>query len=92
MRLDLSSVLLQWSTGGLFGLWITTRHRVVGIGYGWLLRSIYAVLAAGAAAAAISGGGSGTAASLRDGAAVATAVVAAAALIVSVALRRNGLE
>jgi len=92
MRLDLSSVLLQWSTGGLFGLWITTRHRVVGLGYGWLLRSIYAVLAAGAAAAAISGGGSGAAAGLRDGAAVATAIVAAIALAVSVARRGLGLE
>ena len=27
-------------------LWVTTRHRQVGVGYGWLLRGTYAVLAA----------------------------------------------
>jgi hypothetical protein len=49
IRLDAATVLLQWSTGGLFFLWLTTRRREVGIGYGWLLRSIYAVVAIGAA-------------------------------------------
>jgi hypothetical protein len=92
VRLDLSSVLLQWSTGGLLGLWVTTRHRVLGIGYGWLLRSIFAVLAAGAAAAAMTAGDSGAAALIRDAAAIATAAAAAAALGVSVARRRRGLE
>ena len=29
---------LQWSTGGVLFLWVTTRGREVGIGYGWLLR------------------------------------------------------
>ena len=29
--------------------WVTTRHRLVGLGYGWLLRGIYLVLATGAA-------------------------------------------
>ena len=92
MHLDLSSVLLQWSTGGLLGLWVTTRHRVVGIGYGWLLRGIFGVLAAGAAAAAVTAGGSGVAETIRDGAAIATAGAAAIALGVSYARRRNGLE
>ena len=91
MRLDLASVLLQWSTGGLLGLWVTTRHRIVGLGYGWLLRSIFAVLAAGAAAAAIAGGGSSTAAVVRDCAAVATAGAATVALACSVVRRRFGL-
>jgi hypothetical protein len=31
-------------------LWVTTRHRLVGLGYGWLLRSVYAGLAAAALA------------------------------------------
>ena len=31
---------------GLAFLWVTTRRREVGLGYGWLLRSIYAVIAA----------------------------------------------
>jgi hypothetical protein len=45
-RLDAPTVLLQWSVGGLAFLWFTTRRRMVGIGYGWLLRSTYALLAA----------------------------------------------
>ena len=49
IRLDAATVLLQWATGGLFFLWLTTRRREVGLGYGWLLRSVYAVMAAPAA-------------------------------------------
>lgn len=45
IRLDAATVLLQWVTGGLAFLWVTTRHRQVGIGYGWLLRGTYAALA-----------------------------------------------
>ncbi len=51
IKLDGSLVLLQWATGGLFFLWVTTRHRLVGLGYGWLLRWTYGILAAGAVAA-----------------------------------------
>jgi hypothetical protein len=50
-RLDVATVLLQWATGGLFFLWVTTRHRLVGLGYGWLLRGVFAVMGAGAIAA-----------------------------------------
>lgn len=45
IRLDAATVLLQWSTGGLAFLWVTTRRRTVGLGYGWLLRGTYALLA-----------------------------------------------
>ncbi len=48
IRLDAGLVLLQWATGGLFFLWVTTRHRLVGLGYGWLVRWSYAVIAFGA--------------------------------------------
>ena len=51
IKLDGALVLLQWATGGLFFLWVTTRHRLVGLGYGWLLRWTYAIFAAGALAA-----------------------------------------
>jgi len=30
--------MIQWAAGGLFFLWITTRRREVGLGYGWLQR------------------------------------------------------
>jgi len=38
IRVEAATVLLQWSAGGLFFLWFTTRRREVGLGYGWLLR------------------------------------------------------
>ncbi len=45
MSLDLGTVLLQWATGGLLFFWWTARREVVGIGYGWLLRGVYGVMA-----------------------------------------------
>ncbi|MDP6976458.1 MAG: hypothetical protein QF575_07830 [Acidimicrobiales bacterium] len=47
IELDAATVLLQWSVGGLFFLWVTTRRREVGIGYGWTMRITYGVMAAG---------------------------------------------
>ena len=41
-------MLLQWAVGGMAFCWFTTRRREVGLGYGWLLRSVYAVIALGA--------------------------------------------
>jgi hypothetical protein len=46
IKLDAATVFLQWSVGGLFFLWITGRHRQVGIGYGWSIRLSYMVLLA----------------------------------------------
>ncbi len=48
IRLDAATVLLQWAVGGLAFLWFTTRRRQVGVGYGWLLRSTYLLMAAAA--------------------------------------------
>ena len=42
---NISTFLLQWATGGLFYLWITTRRREVSLGYGWLLRGVYGAIA-----------------------------------------------
>jgi len=47
IRLEVATVLLQWATGGMFFCWFTTRRRVVGLGYGWLLRGTFAVIAVG---------------------------------------------
>ncbi|MEE2767757.1 MAG: hypothetical protein VX833_00910 [Actinomycetota bacterium] len=47
IRLDAATVLLQWSVGGLTFLWVTERARQVGVGYGWLLRGVYGLMAAG---------------------------------------------
>jgi hypothetical protein len=45
---DGASLLLQWAAGGLLFLWVTTRHRVVSLGYGWLMRGVYCLMALGA--------------------------------------------
>jgi len=41
-----ATVLLMWATGGFFFLWVTTRHREVGLGYGWTMRITYIAIAA----------------------------------------------
>lgn len=43
-QLDAATVLAQWSAGGLFFCWVTTRRREVGIGYGWLLRMVFVAI------------------------------------------------
>ena len=48
ISLDIATFLLQWATGGLLFLWVTTRRREVSVGYGWLLRGTYGLMAAGA--------------------------------------------
>ena len=42
---DVATVMCQWAAGGLAYLWVTTRRQEVGLGYGWLLRSMYALIA-----------------------------------------------
>jgi hypothetical protein len=87
IRLDAATVLLQWATGGLLFLWVTTRRRQVGIGYGWLLRGTYGLMAAGAAAVGIRY----QQVPVRDVAAIGVVVAAAVALGVSVVRRRAGV-
>ena len=87
IRLDAATVLLQWATGGLLFLWVTTRRRQVGIGYGWLLRGVYATLAAGGVAA----GQALQPVAVRDVCAGLVAVSALGALGVSVVRRKAGV-
>jgi hypothetical protein len=92
MRLDAGTVLLQWAAGGLFFLWVTTRRREVGLGYGWLLRGVFLAMAVAGAwvIAASDRGGAGAAVSAIG--AVAMALVAALALAVSIGRRRGGVR
>lgn len=50
IRLDAATVLLQWAAGGMGFCWFTTRRREVGLGYGWLLRGTFGLLAVAAMA------------------------------------------
>jgi hypothetical protein len=90
MRLDAGTVLLQWATGGLLFLWVTTRRREVGLGYGWLLRGVFLVLAA-ISAAIVAGDTSSAGEVARTVGAVGTSTAAAVALVVSVARRGAGV-
>ena len=39
-----ATVLAMWAAGGLAFLWVTTRRREVGLGYGWTMRITYIVI------------------------------------------------
>tara|TARA_B110000003_G_scaffold51348_1_gene50460 strand:+ start:256 stop:1119 length:864 start_codon:yes stop_codon:yes gene_type:complete len=84
---DAATVLLQWSTGGLFFLWVTTRRREVGLGYGWLMRSTYIVIAV---LGAIAGFG-WSKQTLRDVFLVALVVATSAVLTASIVRRKGGV-
>ena len=80
-------MLLQWATGGLLFLWVTTRRREVGIGYGWLLRGTYLVLAAGALVAGVAL----EPVPVREVAAGLVVLATTVALAVSIIRRRAGV-
>lgn len=88
IQLDGATVLLQWATGGLLFLWVTTRRREVGIGYGWLLRGTYLVLAVGAAAVGLRY----DPVPLRDLSSILVAGAAGVALALSVVHRKAGVR
>lgn len=88
IRLDAATFLLQWSVGGLFFLWFTTRRREVGLGYGWLLRGTYLILALGGVAAGVAFGF----VPVRDIAGIGVALAAAAVLGVSIVRRAAGVS
>jgi len=87
IRLDAATVLLQWATGGLAFLWVTTRRREVGIGYGWLLRIVFGLLAL----AALATGRLVEPVAGRDLAAAFVAVSTGVALTSSIVRRKAGV-
>ena len=86
-RLDAATVLLQWAVGGLAFLWVTTRHREVGLGYGWLLRGVNIVLAGGALAAGLRYG----TVPVREFSSALVVLAALVAFAVSIVRRRTGV-
>ena len=87
LRLDAATILLQWAVGGLAFLWVTTRRREVGIGYGWLLRGIYGLMAVGSLIA----GFRYHAVVVREVASVGVIIAVGVALVVSWQRRRAGV-
>lgn len=88
IELDGATFLLQWATGGLLFCWVTTRHRVVGLGYGWLLRATYGILAIGALVVGLRFDPFW----VRDAASAGVAVAAAVALWRSYVQRKVGVS
>jgi hypothetical protein len=87
-ELDAATVLLQWATGGLLFLWVTTRRREVGLGYGWLMRGTYLVIAV----LAVLAGLRWSSQLGRDLASIGVVIASGAALASSVVRRRAGVS
>ncbi len=88
MKLEAATVLLQWAVGGMAFCWFTTRRRLAGLGYGWLLRGVYGLLAAAAAWLGFRLDDN----PVRDVSAILVALSCAVALAVSVAQREAGVS
>jgi hypothetical protein len=88
ISLDAATVLLQWATGGMLFCWFTTRRRIASLGYGWLLRIVYFVFAAGALATGLAFG----VVPVREAASVGVMISCAVALTVSVRRRAAGVS
>ena len=89
IALDAADVLLQWAAGGLLFLWVTTRRREVSLGYGWLMRGTYLLLALGSFAIGILWVET---VPVREASSLLTAVAASVALAVSVVRRKAGVS
>ncbi|MET0903464.1 MAG: hypothetical protein ABWZ52_09510 [Acidimicrobiales bacterium] len=88
IRLDAATVLLQWAVGGLTFLWVTTRRREVSLGYGWLLRGTYGLMALGALFLGLRYGEPVVG---RDVASAGVALASGGSLLVSVLRRSAGV-
>ncbi len=88
MSLNVATFLLQWATGGLAFLWVTTRRREVSLGYGWLLRGVYGAMALGSLVAGLRY----DPLFVRDLSAAGVVVATAVALWVSVVRRSSGVR
>src|SRR4051794_11600754 len=86
MDFDGATVLLQWAVGGLAFCWVTTRGRLLGIGYGWLLRGVWATCALGALLVGLRT----DTVPVREASAAAVLVAALFALAVSIRFRKDG--
>ena len=88
IRLDAATVLLQWATGGMLFCWFTTRRRIIGLGYGWLLRGVYCCFALGALAAGLRF----DVVPVREAASAGVALACLGALGVSIVRRKAGVS
>jgi hypothetical protein len=76
----------------MLGCWFTTRHREVGLGYGWLLRGTYVLMAVASAYIGFASASSSSAATVRDIGGVCVAIAIAFGLGQSIVRRRAGVS
>ncbi|MCP4435944.1 MAG: hypothetical protein GY812_10690 [Actinomycetia bacterium] len=88
ISLDIATFLLQWAVGGLAYLWVTTRRREVSIGYGWLMRATFGLMALGSAVVGLRYGST----PVRDISAIGVALAAGFALWSSWVHRAAGVQ
>lgn len=88
IEFDGATVLLQWAVGGLAFCWVTTRGRLLGIGYGWLLRSVWGLCALGALFIGLAT----DPVPVREVSAALVVLATLAALVLSVVRRKDGPE
>ena len=86
MDFDGATVLLQWAVGGLAFCWVTTRHQLLGIGYGWLLRGVWGLTALGGMVVGLRT----DTVPVREAAALGVVLATLVALVVSVRLKDKG--
>ena len=86
MDFDGATVLLQWAVGGLAFCWVTTRHQLLGIGYGWLLRGVWGLTALGGLVVGLRT----DTVPVREAAALGVVLATLVAFVVSVRLKDKG--
>ncbi|HEX5613541.1 MAG TPA: hypothetical protein VFZ83_00145 [Acidimicrobiia bacterium] len=92
MDLDGATFLVQWGAGGLACLWVTTRGRLVSLGYGWLLRGVFGAMALAGALLFVAQDGGGTARVVATVGSFGVVVGAVVASWSSIVRRRAGVS
>ena len=83
-----STFLLQWATGGLLFLWVSTKTRLIGLGFGWTTRITYLVIAG----IGLVVGVMGDTLWLREISNIGLLMATSFALLVSIARRKAGVK
>ena len=83
-----STFLLQWATGGLLFLWVSSNTRLIGLGFGWTTRITYLVIAG----IGLVVGVMGDTLWLREISNIGLLMATSFALLVSIARRKAGVK
>ena len=83
-----STFLLQWATGGLLFLWVSSKTRLIGLGFGWTTRITYLVIAG----IGLVVGVMGDTLWLREISNIGLLVATSFTLLVSIARRKAGVK